>query len=256
MSVVVMVKCSDGVVIAADGITYDDEGIMRGTTSKIEPIMNLNCVLTQVGAGGLSLALRLAMGNKYRSFDDLLMGVADDLRAATEAYQTLTAWVGGSPNSTVALAGWSDEREQYELYRISNWEKADVGLDVMPAYELVPVDFFWSNTLPPDDAFNRYDINVDAVSRDAMMAARRYVCACRLVSRGRDEDGGIEAFGCGAFLQTAVFQKGAFSTSIDHHWPDEVGKPIDPSIGELVPDWMMPKDEPSAAAVGVAAGSN
>lgn len=56
-----------------------------------------------------------------------------------------------SPDSTVALAGWSEERQQYETYRISNWDKNVEGHPDVPAYTLVPLDGFWSNTGPDGD---------------------------------------------------------------------------------------------------------
>ena len=51
-------------------------------------------------------------------------------------------------------------------------------------------------------------------------------------------------FGCGGFLQIALLQKDSFSSQIVHRWPDEIGKPVDPASGELMPAWLLARPEP------------
>lgn len=242
MSVVVMAKGTDGIAVASDGITYDDKGIVRGITSKIEPLIHLNCLIAQVGAGGLSLALRQVMGHKYRSFDEMLLGIADDLRFATDCMVQWTLF-GRTPDSTVAIAGYSDDRQAFELYRISNWKKKVAGsseVDEFAAYSLVPVENFWTNVVPRDEYVDRFRLNADEMQKSPSMLAARWVAACRPDSRGPDPEKGPPAFGCGGFIELASLTHDGFSSQIVHRWPDEVGKLIDGSLGELIPEWMLP----------------
>jgi hypothetical protein len=242
MSVVVMAKGSNGIAVASDGITYDDDGIVRGITSKIEPLIHLNCLIAQVGAGGLSLALRQAMGHKYKTFDEMLHGIADDLRLATECMVQWTLF-GRNPDSTVAIAGYSDERNAFELYRISNWNKKVAGsseVNEFEAYTLVPVEYFWTNIVPADEYLERFRLNGDEMQKSPGMLAARWVAACRPDSRPPDPEKELPAFGCGGFIELATLTQEGFSSRIIHRWPDEIGKVIDGSVGELLPRWMLP----------------
>jgi hypothetical protein len=234
-----MLRGGNGVIIAADGATYDDDGVFRGLISKIHHLPGLDCAIAQVGAGGLSLALLQVMGHKYRSFDQMLEGIADDLRIASTWGMLHYVAMGRKPDSTVAIAGYSSARERYELYRISNWDKEIVDHTRAKAYELVPLDGFWANCLPTDDMIERFHLTGEAISSDPWSGLARWVCACRPQSRGPDPDLALPAFGCGGFVELAVLRQGQFDSRVVHRWPDEVGKRIDATVGDLVPDWMV-----------------
>lgn len=252
MSVVVMIKGSNGIVIAADGSTYGDDGALKGHVSKIEPMLNLNCVFAQVGAGGLCLKLREVIGHKYQTFEELLAGVGDDLRVATEFGMLNYALAGRKPDSTVAIAGYSTERDRYEIHKISNWDKEYMDgteLKPMPAYQLYEVDDFWSNMIPPADLSERYHLNADEMIRNASHLAARWIAACRPLSCAPDPATNRKVFGCGSFIELATFQKDRFESNIVHRWPDEIGKVIDPNAGEAMPAWMKVVSE---SAVGEA----
>lgn len=242
MSVVVMYRGNNGIVIAADGATYDDDGICRGTTSKIHHIPSLDCAIAQVGAGGLSLALLQVMGHRYRSFDEMLLGVADDLRMASEWGMLHYHLMGQKVDSTVAIVGYSQARERYEMYRISNWDKEIVGHEDAKAYDLMHLDGgFWANCIPSEDVLNRYHLNGEVISADPWTGMARWVCACRTETRGPNVEENLPSFGCGGFVQVAVLREGTYESRVVHRWPDEYGKPIDVAGSDLMPAWLDPE---------------
>jgi hypothetical protein len=71
------------------------------------------------------------------------------------------------------------------------------------------------------------------------------ICAARAASGivPHEVTGEPQVFNAGCFLQMVQVQRGNIHTWIAHRWPeDEIGAQIDPTKGELLPDWLMRKE--------------
>lgn len=243
MSAIVTIKGDDGIIVAFDTISYDMEGTVLSTTAcKVLPLMELNCVIGNVGAAGVTTALRDKIAAKYADFDDLLAGIVDDFRDVhDDLVQLYWQGPGPTPNATVMLGGWSGQRNQFETYRLSSRDKEIVvegELSTSPAFSLVPTDGCWVSSAYHAEDMRRFGVDFENETNMINLAVR-IVCACRAASSatGTGDFEGVP-YGVGGQLQMLLLERGRVTQWVTHRWPDEVGKPLDAAAGDPLPDWL------------------
>ncbi|MGY8685139.1 hypothetical protein Q2941_46485 [Bradyrhizobium sp. UFLA05-153] len=237
------VKGDDGIIVAFDTISYDLSGTVLSTTAcKVLPLMELNCAIGNVGAAGFTTALRDKIAAKYIDFDDLLTGLVEDFRDVhDDMIEMYCQQPGPSPNATVMLAGWSDQRNTFETYRISTREK-DVVIageqSVTPAFALVPTEGCWVSSAYRAEDMERFGIDIENET-NLLNLAVRIVCACRAAgaAEGTGDFQGVP-YAVGGQLQILLLERGRITQWVTHRWPDEAGKPVDPTAGEALPPWL------------------
>jgi hypothetical protein len=230
MSIIVAYRTDDAVLVASDGIATDDDGVVLGITSKIDYLPEFNAVIGGVGIGSLSTLALFHLRAKYRDFDELLQGIGHDLALATQHLVLLhEAALPFGSNGTLFVAGWSDARQRFEMYRIGNWEKEKVlpdgSTETMPAFSLQPIGAHWASARPTQEAARAH--GVDAPTSEGTNLNDRavsFVRACRASGSIKDADG--HALHVGGFIQVTILERDRCHTEIVHRWPDEIGKPI------------------------------
>lgn len=226
MSAIALCNADDSVIIASDGICMNPStGQVLGCVEKIFPIPHLNCVFSHLGAGGVGHEISTAIGYRYRDFDDLLA-----------EFELLFSAVAGGRGAVVVLAGWSGARQRFESYLIRS--EAGENLVSVP-WVLTPCESeFWMSQSPSPETAERLGIVLtsEEVARDPVGLAARLICAARADS-GRQEDGRYG--GSGGFLQIAMVRREGVLTWIAHRWPDTLGQRIDPTRGQMLPEFPL-----------------
>jgi len=242
MSAIAVICRDDGIVIANDTIAYDDAGIVRSVSAgKVQPILELNCVIGNVGAGNLTAMLRAQMAQKYRDFDEVLEGIVDDFRFAY-FYMVANGTCDIGQAATVVLCGWSAQRGRPEAYRVSVRDKEmhgppDIGIIKVPAFTLASVGGDWCSS--SYEKADRFALGVNEET-DSIKLAARYICAARARSniKGSGDFDGIPYY-VGGEIHVTVLRDRDIRTFVAHHWPDEIGKPLDKDAGDPMPAHLL-----------------
>ena len=253
MSAIVTIKGDDGVIVAFDTISYDMNGVILSTTAcKLLPLIELNCVIGNVGVAGLTTALRHKIAARYADFDDLLGGVVEDLRELyNEIVEYYSQQSGPTPHATVVLAGWSAIRNRFETYRVSTREKEIISAGIhstSPPFSLVATDGCWTSSMYRAEDCARFGIDFENESNFINLAVR-IVCACRAASseEGTGDFAGLP-YGVGGQLQILLLQRNRITQWAAHSWPDEVGTTLDATAGDAMPNWLTEQSKAAAAA--------
>lgn len=256
MSIVYVGVHPECIVLVGDGVSYDTQtGCVAQHVAKLHLFPELHCAMGFTGVGSAGRLFAVGIEGKYRSFDDLLDHVVADLRQLHIAltWNPLLFQREDDKKMSVALAGWSDRRQRLEAYRVVSYEKdciwAGEQAPAMPAWTLLPLDYVWASMMPDAEHCERLGVLPEKCG-DLMEFGVRLVCAGRASSGEMpDADGG--KFNVGGFVQVAYVTPGCVQSWIEHRWPeDEVGKPIDPTKGLPLPQWIIDKDA-AAGTVGV-----
>lgn len=248
MSCVALAIADDAIVLAADGAFYDEhDGAVQGFASKVLPLPERNAVIAWTGLGLFGQALYWEIGQRLLSFDKLVAMLPE---AARLAHLKLCVGAGrhnlhpDNNKVSVLLAGYSDERERFEAYRVVSYAKdtfytnGELAGRLEP-WVMNPIEWVWASHAPPAEVCEEFGLTEPPA--DLVELCARYVCANRPLSGTvRDEDGNIEGvYGVGGFLQMVIVKRDHVQSWIAHRWPDEIGKPVDPTVGEPMPAFPL-----------------
>ena len=237
MSVIAHFRQENGICIASDGVAYDDQGIIRGHVSKVLPIIELNCLIATTGFGGFGANLRDRLAISVRNFDELIDKTVEEMMGLQIALQALQNEI--PVNATVLLAGWSDQRERFETYKIHTRPRKITNgvtgeMTVSEPWTVIPTTQFWCSNAIPEELFKEVcGDNIPPLDQLAQV-----VCLSRQMSGeiSTDPQNDGTPYAAGGFLQYTWIDRKKIITWIAHRWPeDEIGKPLNPKLGVLAP---------------------
>lgn len=246
MSAIVSIRGDDGVVIAADTISYSTTGeVLSLTACKVLPVLEMNCVIGNVGIGGFTTTLRDCIGAKYIDFDEMLLGIVDDFRIVHEHFVDRSyAEFAGNVNATVMVAGWSEKNQRFETFRISSRQKEIVVAGESSwssAFSLVETPGCWVSSAYRQVDCERFGINWEEEGPNLVDLAQRIICACRAASSasGSGDFEGLP-YAVGGQLQVTLLQKNHITQWVAHRWPDQIGELVNPEAGDPMPQRLRP----------------
>lgn len=246
MSVVtVIVQPEHYAMLACDGVaSHPDDGTVVGYASKITLLPDLDAAIGVTGIYGLAQMMQWCMPLTVTNFDDLVTHLPVLM---WDACQMLHRTSGHVPTKSCAVVvGWSDARQQYEGWRITNYDKelrvggADAALETLPAYTERQLDGgkLWASAGPSEAVMRKFGVIDGPEGMTDVDLLRRMVCAARSDSGTPTEQ--YSCYNAGGFIQVAQVQKGYVQSAINHRWPEDViGEPIDPNRGQPLPDDLM-----------------
>ncbi|KQP19258.1 hypothetical protein [Methylobacterium sp. Leaf100] len=260
MSALAIVRGDDSVTIASDGAGYEaGTGILMTHVSKVEMMPECSCIFASRGMGGASAAMHNAFrqlsarGAQIVTFDDVL-----DLfpELASELFREASATKAegaDEPHFSFMIGGFSEDRERYESYTLRT--RPFSALDATgkfidwPPYSLIPlpdIHLAPSPTLEsaakvgitrPQELQSGYEIHPQHYALKA-------VAACRLDREQDEVEGTAGIHFVGGMLQMTTVQREAVFSQVVHRLPDPIGEPIDPSRGQLLPQFLQPQKSP------------
>jgi hypothetical protein len=251
MSIVAMhVDPERGVYVGSDGVSYRADGNVHSYVSKVLTVPHLNCLVAVVGVGQQLpiVADLIERGGTDVAFTSFDLVVANFYELFRQVERTLVKMPGfleiENWNSTMIIAGWSDEHQRFEAHKISNY-----GKDVLPMldqassleeammyqvtpYEVQKIGEGYVSAWPGEEVAQRFGIG-------GSMPVLDYLA--RVVSAGRatSEVGPERTFMAGGFLQITALTRDKITSWIAHRWPDRLGAPVDPSSGAAMPDFPL-----------------
>lgn len=229
-----MFVAEDGIVVFSDGAAYDETGTVRQIVGKQTIRADIDTVITCSSSGSALTLLNLPFNaDAPRSFDEVanlmprwLQEVVGLMEAAHPSEHETDNWAmflyGGWSDSAQAWKAyfinslsWSVNGSAYEKYKpvpLVSYVKPSASAEALAKVGL-PADL---NTLPgPVDP---HDLGL------RMMMALRHTEQTEIHGPGTDS-----GYIVGGFLQHTHLRRGRAETRIVYRWPDEVGRPIDPT---------------------------
>ena len=253
MSAIAIAMGTDGIIAACDGVCYDYEtGTVSGFVSKVILLPEYGAFIGWTGAGAFGPALRWEINQAIVSFDDLV----EQFGHLCEAVQWKLFGYNEGPETEVScvIAGWSQARQSYEVYRLVSYDKTSIDLSDgrkirIEPFKAYPLPEAWWCSISPTRRAD-FGLSPPAPGEEAVDTAIRLICAARADSgRKEHEDGHGRFFMAGGFVQVVVLQQNSTQSYIAHRWPEDVlGQPIDPSKGSPLPAWLEMHNAPAAAA--------
>lgn len=234
-----------GLAIVADGAKYDNNGVLLGPVNKIHSLPQGDGYFAHVGIGALGGYISEELRLRDRDFDDTLEIIGDVGRQAyNRAIREWPVTWGEPAGATVIIGGWSRARQATELYRFGVRPKPAVNQATgetitLPPFVLSPLAGTWSSTIPEPTHAETFGVAWDA-DQPELDRLVRIICANRAASRGSERQDHDGVYGVGCFVEAAVIVGGTLNKNwIVHEWPDQIGYPIDPSVGRPMPDFPI-----------------
>jgi hypothetical protein len=241
MTAMIMIRGVEGIIAAADGLSYDHEGVVQGQGSKILLMPEHDTVITIQGPASLITLLRNRLGLELDGFDDVIEDLPDALQGLCAEIEERA---GSCPMCNAYVGGWSRQRQRFETYFVRSIPPQEGGGEFSHPGEpwaLQPANAYLGAPWPHEELAARFglsDADLKAGPHDFLVLAVRFIAACRHVQAGPGFGSLAGLHGVGGFIQTAYLQQGTCSTSIVHRWPDPAGEIIDPTRGEELPEWV------------------
>lgn len=246
MSVVsVIVQADHYAMMACDGVaSHHTNGTVVGYVSKITLLPELDAAIGVTGIYGLAQMMQWCMPIGTSSFDELVECLPRLMWDACELTGRVSGVVCGK--SCVVVVGWSHQRQRYEGWRITNYDKevrtggADTASKMLPAFTMTQLNDnqMWSSSGPSEKVMRKFGVINGPEETNDIDCLRRMICAARADSGRKTEQ--YDFFNAGGFIQIAQVQKGYVQSAINHRWPEDViGEPIDPTRGQPMPDDLM-----------------
>lgn len=235
MSALAIITLADQVTIACDGAVYEAAtGAVAGTVLKVVPLPHLSAVVSYVGVANLGQAFVNLFGPRPKIFEDLLEHAVDNARLLKQERPDMF-----DSSSTLVLSGWSYASSRFETWKLHTHPRRAIDIDtgqetVLPAWQLLQVEEIWCSEAPTSDDMERFGMKHDQTARDLSV---RMVCAARSHSTGPYE--ASRNYGVGAFILVTELRREHVASSVIHRWPDDLGSPIDPTVGEPLPSFLV-----------------
>lgn len=246
MSVVVLMIAPDEyAMMGCDGVaSHPTDGSVVGYASKITLMPEFNAVMGVTGVMGLAQMMQLSMPSSVTNFDQLVENLPVMM---WDGCQKLSKLYHQRPGKSCAVvAGWSDARQKYEGWRITNYDKpmrmkgSDTAVETLPSYteRQIGSSSMWASAGPSEAILRRFGVIDGPEGMTDLDLVRRMICAARADSGATCEE--YDHYNAGGFIQIAMLQKGYVQSAINHRWTEDViGEPIDPARGQPMPDDLM-----------------
>ncbi|MHC2017141.1 hypothetical protein [Methylobacterium sp. CM6247] len=229
-----MFVVEDGIVVFSDGAAYDETGTVRQIHDKQLIRADIDTVITCSSSGsGLSL-LNLAMSSDAPGgFDD----VADQMPGwSQEVHAMMMAAFperGETENWAMYLyGGWSERAQAWKAFLIITLSGSMLGMRC-EAYTPVPLASYVKPEASPEALAKvglPADLNTLPAPVDPHDLGLRLMMALRHTEQTAIHGPGSRSgYIVGGFLQHTHLRRGRAETRIAYRWPDEIGRPIDPS---------------------------
>lgn len=258
MSALALVLTPGGIFIAGDGISYErTTGAIGCINEKIVGLGYLNCAIASIGVGGFSELVHadlIKLG--FTTFDEVLDHLPNICRSNFEDHVEFYGLLDVS--ATLAIAGWSEGRQQYESYKVHSHHKPLVdagtgaGAGAAEPWTLIPITDFWASNYVSLDDMRAVGFRLDGLHEPQDLAVA-LVCAARQRSGFYEPSNDSECEGIpphpstvsgghyavGGFVQLVLLRKGVTVSWIAHRWPDELFKTVDKDAGEKAPPFPI-----------------
>lgn len=229
MSALVMVCKSDRVELLSDAALYDPiTGAVGAIHSKIALLPELNCVMAGRGPIPVMWITAYVAGLSSATFDDVVANF-DAIWAEAATYNRGDVPAEDWARSGIGLIGWSQSRSRPEAYISLGMGSPEVG---RAARSLDPCDIAVFAGGPTEVANavvesvrenpEGFDAETDGVA--VMEVLRR---EARPLS---DKPGALVGHSVGGYVELATVTAEGATVRTIHEWPDEVGRPITPSL--------------------------
>lgn len=232
MSAFLSVVKRGSIEVIADGIGFDEGGIVREMKSKIESLGDMPGVV--VGRGHLVVLRTFAevARTNCRTFDDV---IANYTAIMMEVVRIGFASLGKRlANHEIFLAGWSEAHDRPETYwegMHRAWEGADGFLRDGGAA-------FWAGPLQGKDAFlARFGDGDGYLNPERLETFNAETDGLNALETMRQEKvplvigdpNSVVGHGVGGFAEHVTVTRTGVDRRIIRVWPDEVGRRIEPS---------------------------
>jgi hypothetical protein len=215
MSVINCIRSKDGLAVFTDGAAYDQDGRLTSIASKILILPHASTVISVRGISDFIIPL-YAIVHRCRTFGDVLNAVQADAKFCDTSKFDNPLLI-----SEVVIAGYSRERDAFEIYYLPGHEHAaHLGF---PAFKLTRIARnCWFPSPDPEvakqigwhiPAWNESDADRDGIN--LMECQRR------------------EKFGAGGFIHRTDITRAGINSRILKYWQDEVGRPVEPGHYEV-----------------------
>lgn len=244
-----------GIFMAGDGLAYDDEGIPRVFCQKIRIFSNLNCIVGVIGIGDyLNRMETKVINGGYTSFDELLEYLPNLCRQAVEEH--IEEWEHPSAHGTLVVAGWSEQRQAYEAFKVHSHPKpvhnAETGEveEIAPAWTLIEINSVWCSNIVSPEELEAIGVPMGEDYQPHNLAVG-IICAARGHSgpkEPQEPEEGIPQhpsqtssgyYAVGGFVQLVYLRRDAIASWIVHRWPDRLFEHIDPKASDLAPPFPI-----------------
>lgn len=250
MTAIFMARVGDAIVAAADGAFYNSDGRLSHVASKFTLMPENECIITLQGPFFYHSELRGNLLPNGGGFDEVLRRIVDVVRSIHGRYDNS---YGFSRAFIMLVGGYSVERARWESYWLksepqdeeSTWPPPFEPWTLSPAYATAwtpgyGLEAACAAGIDPEKSLNEQGMDVSEI-------ALRTICAARcspIHINGAPENATCQV---GGFIQFARLERGQLWTSMAHHWPDQIGKILDPTVGDLLPAYLTRVAEPESA---------
>ena len=88
MTAIALVRAADTVIVANDGVAYDDMGFVHTIGPKVVLLPHLSCVVAESGTGNTAARVTMKLEHWSHTFDEFLLGVEAAAREVADYYAT------------------------------------------------------------------------------------------------------------------------------------------------------------------------
>jgi hypothetical protein len=252
MTAIAAVKEDACITFAVDTAHVGRDGKVASFGGKLRVLdfpRSIKGVVVGTGIGGFPDAFGEAVAGAYESFDAIVDDFEVIAKAAFErAAKRWCSFYGDSwaPNSTLVIGGWSHRNAVCELYNIhSHPRKVCDGATrqitcTKPAWAKTLIDELYCSGVPCRTSLERVGVAVLPERITAIELTVRFACAMRQECDNPDLPEG--PFGVGGHIDVTQFYRDGIARWVAHRWPDEEGKPTDPTCGDILPATFEPTD--------------
>lgn len=229
-----MFVVEDGIVVFSDGAAYDETGTVRQIHDKQLIRADIDTVITCSSSGSALALLILAINaDAPRSFDDVADHMPRWLREVHGMMERVHPGQCETDNWAMFLyGGWSERAQAWKAYFIVSLSGSLLGLHC-EAHTPRPLVSYVKPTASPEALAKvglPADLNTLSGSIDPHDLGLRMMMALRHTEQHSIHGPGTgSGYIVGGFLQHTHLRRGRAETRIAYRWPDEIGRPIDPS---------------------------
>lgn len=238
MTAINIIVQAEAVHFITDGAVYSADGTLAAITSKVLPWPHMIAAIAMRGPVLALACYGSHLGMQFSTFDDLVVGIEEAAPLLVEKYSPL--WCDSYPSnrSEIYVAGWSDERRQFEAYYLVT-EAIDRELMIKQGMLFegsLLAEPFKLHRLQADswapgfdiEEFNRSGIKATSIERiDPEIDGRRVLEVQRQL-RANLLEGLPPCHHVGGFAQRTTITSSGIEQTVFHRWPDELGSPILP----------------------------
>lgn len=238
MSAYTAICSGEAVHLLTDGAVYEPGGTLAAIESKVIVVPNIPAAITSRGQHAFSqllastldakhpdapLMTRAGIFRRYDTFDDLVAGFE---RHATDLATTFEAYIGERAHEyETVVVGWSESRNQGEIYTITGMFEGDsLGRLIpagncfvapMPEMEDLAAVGYVAPQSPDEFRFEHHGV--------LMMEAQRRRKGANLARPDQPF-----LYGVGGFIEHTKVTRRGVNTRILKRWPDKIGEKIAP----------------------------